>query len=368
LGITREAPVTAVTSSSVTVMTPAFPEATSSSTPVAITLTFLANSSPITLSVPNCFAFGSVGTGTPNITAVIPSSGSKDGNTRVSIIGSGFSAPLQVFLSPGAGTAAPVECTVVSISFNQVVILTPPAFNFGSMPPIGVLLDVRVHEVNSGLDATLKGAFSYVLPLQITSISPTQMRTDALGPLTVFGHGFRAPLVVSIGSLPATVISVSDSELQVLPTAPAACAGGGGSVTVTNVSTGETASSSQSFTYIVPTITIASIFPVSGAGGASVVITGTNLPSTIANADVRFAGAVATVTAAAADGSSLTVTVPSLVLPPPMCPLIGTDIPLTVRNVADGCTATTTFTFTQTCTLGTPTPTSTSTPTPTFTP
>src|SRR5262249_40263856 len=77
LGITREAPVTAVTSSSVTVMTPAFPEATSSSTPVAITLTFLANSSPITLSVPNCFAFGSVGTGTPNITAVIPSSGSK---------------------------------------------------------------------------------------------------------------------------------------------------------------------------------------------------------------------------------------------------------------------------------------------------
>jgi hypothetical protein len=281
----------------------------------------------------------------------------------VSIIGSGFSAPLQVFLSGGTSGGAPVECTVVSISFNQVVILTPPAFNFGASPPIGTALDVRVHEVTSGLDATLKGAFTYVLPLQITSISPTQMRTDAIGPLTVFGHGFRAPVVVTVGNLPATVISVSDSELQVLPAAPAACAGGGGAVTVTNVSTGETTSSTQSFTYIVPTISIASIFPVSGPGGTSVVVTGTNLPTSIANADVRFAGAVATVTAVSADGTSLTVTVPNLSLQPPICPAIGTDIPLTIRNIADGCTATTTFTFTQTCTAGTPTPTPTVTPT-----
>jgi hypothetical protein len=361
LGITREAPVTAVTASSVTVMTPAFPEATSSSTPVSITLTFLNGS--LTLSVPNCFAFGSVGTGTPNITAVIPSSGSKDGNTRVSIIGSGFSVPLQVFLSGGGQGGGSVECTVVSVSFNQVVILTPPAFNFGPTPPINSALDVRVHEVSSGLDATLKAAFTYVLPLQITGFQPPSMRTDSIGPLTVFGHGFRAPVIVTIGGATATVISVADSELQVLPSAPGACSGGGGAISVTNVSTGETATSSGSFNLVVPTISITSIFPTSGGSGTSVVITGVNLPTSIGNADVRVAGAVATVTATSADGTSITVTIPALAIPPPICPGIGTDVPLVVRSIATGCNATTTFTFTAPCVPATPTVTPTITPT-----
>src|SRR5713101_79416 len=89
-GVTREALVTSVTPTQVSLTTPAFPEAVSPSVPVTITLTFLANSgSPVTLTVPNCFAFGTAGSGTPTITALLPSSGSKDGNTRVSIIGAG---------------------------------------------------------------------------------------------------------------------------------------------------------------------------------------------------------------------------------------------------------------------------------------
>ena len=56
-GVTREALVTGVSATAVTVVTPAFPEATSSSVPVTITLTFGTNSAtPVTLSLPNCFA------------------------------------------------------------------------------------------------------------------------------------------------------------------------------------------------------------------------------------------------------------------------------------------------------------------------
>ena len=154
LGVTREAPVTSVTASAVTVLTPAFPEVTTTSVPVQITLTFFANtSSPLVVSVPNCFAFGTVGPTTPNITAILPSSGGNSGNTRVSIIGTGFSAPVQVFF----GT---VEATVVSVSFSQIVVLSPPAFGAGS-GNLNATVNIRVHEVNSGTDANFSNGFRF---------------------------------------------------------------------------------------------------------------------------------------------------------------------------------------------------------------
>src|SRR5262249_46413633 len=150
-----------------------------------------------------------------------------------------------------------------------------------------------------------------------------------------------------------------------LPSVPGACAGGGGGITVTNVSTGETASSSSSFSFIVPTVTITNIFPTSGGGGTSVVISGTNLPTSIANADVRVAGAVAVAPTSSGAVTSLTAPPPALALPPPICPRRGTDVPLVVRNTASVCTATITFTFTQPCLTATPTVTPTVTLTPT---
>jgi uncharacterized repeat protein (TIGR01451 family) len=348
-GITREALVTAVTPTAVTLTTPAFPEAVSPSVPVTITLTFLTNSgSPVTLTVPNCFAFGTAGSGTPTITALLPSSGSKDGNTRVSIIGAGFSAPLQVFF---VGGAAPVEVQVISVSFNQIVILTPPAFQFGAAPPINTPLDVRVHEVTSGTDATLVAGWTYTLPLVITGISPLQMRSDQIVSLTIFGHGFQSPVLVTIGGARAIVQSVSDSEILVVPVL-SGCSGGGGGVTVTNLNTGETASSPQSLTITSITPSISGINPTTGAAGSSVTISGTNLPTTTALARVLFGTQQATVVSASADGITLVVTVP----PPPagtvadVCPVgtpPGTLLPpagggtvgVTVQNLGTGCTS-----------------------------
>ena len=93
-GVTREALVTDVTASTVGVVTPAFPEAQSPSVPVTINLTFGTNtSSPVQVTVPNCFAFGTSSSSTPAITAVLPSSGPNSGNTRVTIVGSRTISP-----------------------------------------------------------------------------------------------------------------------------------------------------------------------------------------------------------------------------------------------------------------------------------
>jgi uncharacterized repeat protein (TIGR01451 family) len=242
-GVSREALVTAVTATSVTVITPAFPEATSPSVPVNITLTFGTNTTtPVPLSLPNCFAFGTTAAGNPSITAVLPSSGSNEGNTRVTIIGSGFVFPVQVFFGP-------VEAQVLSVSFNQIIVLTPPASGAG-LPNLNQTVEVRVHEVNSGLDATLTGGFRFVVPLQLTAIDNNR-QIAPFTPVTIHGQGFLAPVAVSLAGIPATVISVSATELLVLP-GPTTCPNApSGAVVVTNIDSGDT-QSGLTFTYLCP--------------------------------------------------------------------------------------------------------------------
>jgi len=133
-GLTREGLVTSVTSSAITVTTPNFPEAASQPLQVRITLG-AGTANPVTLNAPNCFVFGNGGPGTPLINAVLPSSGRNTGNTRVTIFGTGFSQPLQVFF----GT---VEASVQSVAFNQIVVLSPPAAGAGA-PNLNATVDVR---------------------------------------------------------------------------------------------------------------------------------------------------------------------------------------------------------------------------------
>ncbi len=240
-GVSREALVTAVTATSVTVITPAFPEATSPSVPVNITLTFGTNTAtPVSISLPNCFAFGTTAAGNPKITAVLPSSGSNEGNTRVTIIGSGFVLPVQVFFGPA-------EAQVLSVSFNQIIVLTPPASGAG-LPNLNQTVDVRVHEVNSGLEDTLTGGFRFVVPLQLTAIDNNRQEAP-FTPVTIHGQGFLAPVAVSLAGIPATVISVSATELLVLPGPLPTCANTTGSVVVTNIDSGDT-QSGLTFTYL----------------------------------------------------------------------------------------------------------------------
>ncbi len=353
-GVSREGLVTSVTPTAVVLTTPAFPEATAPSVPVTITL----NLSGVTVTVPNCFAYGTASSA-PTITALLPASGTKDGNTRVSIIGGGFVAPVQVFF---VGAGVQVEVNVVSVSFNQIVITTPPASAFGtaSPVPVNVPIDVRVHEVNGqpSTDATLTGGWRYTEPLVITGISPLSMSANALTAVTIFGHGFLAPVLVTFGPNRATVQSVSDTEILAVPFVT--CSGGGGAVVVTNLSTGETTPPGPILTITGAAPTITSITPSPSAENTVVTILGTNLPTSPAGASVTFGAVAGSVTGAAPDGTSLTVLTPVGAAAPAVCPSgtpAGSPLPaasattVTVTNTGTGCVASGAFRYLLPCTV-----------------
>ncbi len=99
-GVVHQGIVTAVTDSQISVTTPAFPElAGLPATPVEVDV--LLNGQ--TLASPGCFTYTTASE--PIVTAILPASGTKIGGTQVTIVGSGFSAPVQVFFgttrSPG---------------------------------------------------------------------------------------------------------------------------------------------------------------------------------------------------------------------------------------------------------------------------
>jgi uncharacterized repeat protein (TIGR01451 family) len=370
-GVSREATVTSVSTDAINVLTPGFPEATSPTTPVEIRVTLNNNTAtPTVLTLPNCFAFGTTLSTTPTITAVLPASGVNEGETRVTIVGSGFRAPVQVFFGE-------VEATIVSVSFNQIVVLTPPAFGAGR-DNLNQQVDVRVRDVTSGIDATLVGGYRYTQPLQLISIAPNEMRLDQpFSPVTIFGHGFQAPVAVTLAGRPATIVSVAESELVVLPGRPSGCGGLSGGVSVTNINTGDTVSG-LTFVYIgvQPTITLVS--PNAGSPGTVVTINGTNLPISTSNARVLFGNAEASVSSASATGTELVVTAPNQpTLVSPQClpanPVgtlqpVGTPLEVRVINVLTSCFGSSTFQYQLACVAPTPTTTATATPTPTQTP
>ncbi len=190
--------------------TPQFPELTAPSTLTSITLTLGTNlATPSVLSLPNCFSFGTSASNQPTITALLPSQGTFAGGTRVTIIGSGFSTSgVQVFFGS-------TEATVVSTTFSQVVVLSPPG-----PPGAGgtVSAPVTVKNINSGI---VSGAvtFTYGPALKVTAINPIEEPSDGpCTPVTIFGSGFQAPVAVFAGVRPRSVNSVSATEIVCTPT------------------------------------------------------------------------------------------------------------------------------------------------------
>jgi hypothetical protein len=351
LGITREAIVQAVTATSVTVLTPAFPEAISPSVPVDISITLGTNTgSPIVLAAPNCFVYGTAAGDQPTITAVLPSTGSNDGGTRVTIIGSGFRSPLQVFF--GVVEAPPP----LSVTFNQILVLAPPATPQSGQ--VNQTVTIRVHNVTSGKDGSLASAFTYVTKLLITAISNNvQPVGGPFVPVTIFGQGFSSPVAVSLAGFGATISSVSSTELVVLPGSvlPTSCNDITGPVVVTNINNGDFASGAT-FTYLVkafgPIISSVSSSDIGGTVTAS--ITGANFSSI---SGVTLAGKSASFVV----NSSGSITATASGILSPVCPAGspgGTLISVgdVVVTNSFGCTATATGAIAVPCLPPTPTP------------
>ena len=359
-GVSKDGVVTGVTATSVTVLTPSFTEVAAPTVPAPITLILGTNlPTPVVLSLPTCFAYGTAESGTPTVTAVLPSSGSNSGGTRVTVIGSGFASNgVQVFF----GTA---EATVVSASYNQVIVLSPrvqiPA------PPAGSNLNqtvpVTVKNIASGVTSNATVNYTFTPPVAITAwnnnVQPLGGINGQYQPVTIFGQGFQAPVAVDLAGWGAIVTSVSATEIVVIPgpALPTGCTDITGPINVVNIDTGDGASNGT-FTYTIAKPAITGITPVNscvggaapcdpnnGTGGGTVLITGINLPSQ-GNASVKFGTQTAFVNSGTS--TSLTVTAPITSSAVPSCtapnpagtPQLVSTVDVVVTDAATSCSVT----------------------------
>src|ERR1043165_9602161 len=196
----KEAFVNSVTATQIVAIAPPFDIVTGQTLPVTITvITEAGTATEQKVSVANAFTY-QLAVLTPSIRTLTPTSGPIDGGTRVSILGDAFQAPVQVFF----GSA---EAQVISVNFNEIVVMSPTARDTspnGSGTVTGPV-EVRVRNVASGKETTFPAGFRYVAKMAITAINPTAGSAFGGTDVTIDGVGFNDPVTVDIGGVRAQV-------------------------------------------------------------------------------------------------------------------------------------------------------------------
>lgn len=209
---------------------------------------------------------------TPQPRSVSPSSGPNEGNTRISILGEGFQAPVRVFFGIGGGLNNPVEAEVQIVTFNEIVVLTPPASGLGAAFA-NQQVTIQVVNLASNTVGSLDNSFRYGPEMQITAISPSVGPGTGGTRVTIFGWGFDDPVAVTIGGLGAQPLKVSGTEVVALTSALAApCDGTFGEVSVTNIEDGTSATSPTDFEFVGVKPSIVAIAPTSATEGGLLTV------------------------------------------------------------------------------------------------
>ncbi|HXU33318.1 MAG TPA: IPT/TIG domain-containing protein [Thermoanaerobaculia bacterium] len=211
----------------------------------------------------------------PVITSVTPSSGSNDGGTRITINGSGFQSPVQVFFEGGSPRIS-VEAPVESAAANRVIVLSPAARGFGQGLQ-NQSVDIRVKNINSGFEGSTTGGFRYGSNVLITAVGPTEVVYNQQEQVVIQGQGFDEPLTVSLAGVAASVQQVTGTRIVVRSpvVAISSCSVPSGQVSVVNIETGDGANFAGPFRFRPITPVITSISPDTGSrlGGTTVEIT-----------------------------------------------------------------------------------------------
>ena len=225
----------------------------------------------------------------PTVTGVSPNSGTTAGGTAVTITGTNFATGATVTFG---GTAA----TSVAVTNSTTITATTPAGSAGA---------ATVTVTVSGQSGSLAGAFTYIAPPTVTSVSPSTGAVAGGTAVTITGTNFAAGATVTFGGTAATNVVVSNST-TITATTPAHAAGAV-PVAVTN-SNGLGGSLASGFTYVAqPTVTGVSPSTGTTAGGTAVTITGTNF---VAGAGVTFGGTAAT-NVVVTNSTTITATTPA---------------------------------------------------------
>ncbi len=232
----------------------------------------------------------------PQVFSANPASGTNDGGTRVTLLGTGFQAPVQVFFGQGtsADSFSGVEATVESVTPSQIVVITPPARGFGQ-DNVNQNVDILVKNVQTGFSTIRPDAFRYGSRVLITAMGPGVGPATGGTIVTISGQGFDEPVAVSIGDIGQQIISVTGTEivLRTVGVLVTECPASGfieaRGVRVVNIETGDFDDEDELvFQYTVPRPVIFGISPISGTVGTLATITGSGFA---ANVQVLFGGA-----------------------------------------------------------------------------
>jgi hypothetical protein len=218
----------------------------------------------------------------PQLTSIAPAAGPTAGGTEVLLVGGDF--------RPGATvTVGGQPATVSSVGPSTLQAVTPAG--------VEGFADVVVTNVPDLQTATLAGAFEYVPPPVLASLSPARGPATLGATVELSGEKFRAGAAATAGGVPATSVLVLSPAL-VRATFPAA-APGTVDVQVTNPDGQQ--SGVVPFTWDPPpaiTAVANATRPQAGpsgalAGGETVVISGSAF---VAGVEVRLGANLATVT------------------------------------------------------------------------
>lgn len=287
------AQVQSVTPSRIRVVTPPSPQNVpvggTATVPVSVTIN-LNEVDQQADSLPNAFIYARGGSVIqPQVFSISPASGPNDGGTRVTIVGEGFQAPVQVFFGSGStGAFTGLEATVESVTPNQLVVVTPPAQGFGQNN-LNQVVDVLIRNLNNGFATVAGSAFQYGsgganVPF-ISAVSPNQGPFTGGTIATLFGQGFDDPVAVTLAGVAASVISVTATEVVVRSSGIAvdSCGDVTGEIRLVNIETGESATGPD-WIYRVTSPVITGVSPSSGpqAGNTSVTISGIDFQGPVA--------------------------------------------------------------------------------------
>ncbi len=210
----------------------------------------------------------------PTLASVSPNVGPTGGGTLVTLSGSAFQAGATVAFGGSAATS-------ISIPASTTIACVTPAGAAGS---------VAVTATNpDGQSSVLAGAFTFVPPPTLSSVSPSSGPSVGGSAVTLSGAGFQAGATAAFGGASATSVTVA-STTAITCLSPAGSAGAV-AVVVTNPDS-QTAALAGGFTYVPPP-TLSSVSPSSGttAGGTAVTLSGSGFAS---GAAVAFGAGSAT--------------------------------------------------------------------------
>ncbi|MCC7384058.1 MAG: IPT/TIG domain-containing protein [Deltaproteobacteria bacterium] len=132
----------------------------------------------------------------PTVTAVSPAAGPETGGTRVTVRGTSFVEPAEVFFGSTPATS------VVVLDEVSVAATTPA----GAIGPV----DVKV--VTAGGEGLLAGGFQYHKDLRVTAIQPARIPEEGGVLLQIDGRAFDASTVILIGRRPLAGARLLSSE------------------------------------------------------------------------------------------------------------------------------------------------------------